>query len=516
MIWVSPPGTGRAVVRPWEVAMSTASTESRYDATRAFTLAAAAALGGFLFGFDTAVINGAVDALSEDLSLGPLVTGFVVSTALLGAATGAFLAGRLADRWGRTRVMVLAASLFAVSAVGSAFAFGPWDLIVWRVVGGLGVGAASVIAPAYIAEISPAAIRGRLGSLFQMAIVTGILVALVSDLLIADAAGGAAEEWLVGLDAWRWMFLVELLPAVVFGVAALTIPESPRFLVLNGRLDEAREVLGQVIEGDVDDRVEQIRASARDEKRASFADIRRAGTYLMPVVWVGIALALFQQLVGINVIFYYSTSLWQSVGYEETNSLIYSVITGITNVVVTIVAILIIDKVGRRRLLLGGSVGMALSLGTLAVVFGSASVVDGEPALSTGEGYVALVAANLFVVAFALTWGPGLWVLLGEMFPNRVRGVALALAGAMNWLANFFVSTTFPTFADRLGLGITYGFYTVSAVVSFALVWRFLDETSGVELEDMGEDARAGRGKGKADRQAAQQADRDRDAATTG
>ena len=310
------------------MATSQTSKDSGYDTGRAVQLAGVAALGGFLFGFDTAVINGAVDALAEDFELGPLLKGFSVSTALLGAAAGAFLAGRVADRIGRVRTLVIAAGLFLVSAIGTAFAFGPVDLIFWRVVGGVGVGAASVIAPAYIAEISPAAIRGRLGSLFQLAIVVGILLALGSDLLIATLAGSAGAEWLLGISAWRWMFLVEVLPALVFGVLALQIPESPRYLVANGRDDEARAVLGQVLGEGLDERMDEIHRTVQLDRRASLSDLRASGSLLLPIVWVGMGLALFQQFVGINVIFYYSTTLWQSVGFEESNALFYSLITG--------------------------------------------------------------------------------------------------------------------------------------------------------------------------------------------
>ncbi len=469
-----------------------AEEKAGYNTWRAALLAGVAALGGFLFGFDTAVINGAVDALADDFALGALLKGFSVSTALLGAAAGAFLAGRIADRIGRTRVMVLAAALFLVSAIGTAFSFGPADLIVWRIVGGLGVGAASVIAPAYIAEIAPAPIRGRLGSLFQMAIVSGILIALASDLAIAGLAGSAGEEWIFGISAWRWMFLVEVIPAAAFGILALTIPESPRYLIANDREDEARDVLGQVLKGGLSQRIAEIHRTVRQEKKSSFSDLRKSGSFFLPVVWVGLSLALLQQLVGINVIFYYSTTLWQSVGFNADNALLYSVVTGVVNVAVTIVAILLIDKVGRRRLLLVGSVGMALSLGTLAVVFGTAAVNDaGEPALTDASGLIALVAANLFVVFFGVSWGPVMWVMLGEMFNNTIRAAAIGLAGTVNWLANFFVSTTFPTFSDRLGLGFTYGFYTFFAGLSFFFVLRFVDETNGKELEDMTDDSRS-------------------------
>ncbi|RIK14664.1 MAG: MFS transporter, partial [Acidobacteria bacterium] len=335
---------------------ATQTGQKDYVLGQAVLLASVAALGGFLFGFDTAVINGAVNAMRDDFGMGPGLTGFVVSSALLGCVAGAYLAGRLAERVGRIRVMVLASAMFTVSAVGSGLAFGPWDMIAWRVVGGLGVGAASVIAPAYIAEISPASIRGRLGSLQQMAIVTGIFVALLSDYFIATVAGGSGEP-LWGSVAWRWMFLAEVVPAVAYGVLALTIPESPRYLVSLGRVDEAREVLGRVMLRGIPERIREIRRTVRREARASLADLRGPAGRVLPIVWIGIALSVFQQFVGINVIFYYSSTLWQAVGFTEDDALTQTVITSVTNIVVTIVAILLIDRIGRRRLLLIGSAG---------------------------------------------------------------------------------------------------------------------------------------------------------------
>lgn len=456
---------------------------------RVVMLATVAALGGFLFGFDTAVINGAVVAVRDAFGMGAGLTGFVVSSALLGCIAGAYLAGRLADRWGRIRVMVLAAVLFTVSAVGSGLAFGPADLIVWRVVGGVGVGAASVIAPAYIAEISPAAVRGRLGSLQQLAIVTGIFVALLSDAFLAFQAGGAAEDLWFGLEAWRWMFLTEVVPAIAYGVLALQIPESPRYLVAKGEPEEAHEVLGQVLITGVRERIEEIRRTVKQEARATFADLRKPTGGLLPIVWIGVALSVFQQFVGINVIFYYSSTLWQSVGFTEADALTQTVITSVTNIVVTIVAIALIDRIGRRRLLLIGSAGMFLMLGTLAAVFGTADLVENaegvlEPVLGDTQGVIALLAANGFVVFFGMSWGPAVWVLLGEMFNNRIRGTALGLAAAAQWLANFAISTTFPAMAE-VGLSFAYGFYTTFALLSFVFVLRLVPETKGRQLEDM-------------------------------
>lgn len=466
------------------------SGEETFHTGRVVIISLVAALGGFLFGFDTAVINGAVDAVQATFEMNAGLTGFAVSSALLGCIAGAYLAGRLADRWGRTRVMILASVLFTASALGSGLAVGPWDLIAWRVVGGLGVGAASVIAPAYIAEVAPPAIRGRLGSLQQLAIVSGIFVALLSDAWLAGTAGGAIEELWFGAEAWRWMFWAEVIPAVLYGVLALTIPESPRYLVGKGLVDRAREVLRSIQQGGIDHRIREIRATVREDRKRSWRDlVKPGGVNLLPIVWIGIILSVFQQAVGINVIFYYSTSLWQSVGFTEADALTQTVITSVTNIVVTIVAIALIDKIGRRRLLITGSVGMTISLAVMAAMFSTATMgtgPDGElaPQLGDTQGLVALIAANGFVVFFGMSWGPAVWVLLGEMFNNRIRSAALGLAAAAQWLANFAVSTAFPPMAE-FSLTFTYGFYAVSALLSLLFVAKFIPETTGRSLEEM-------------------------------
>jgi MFS transporter, SP family, sugar:H+ symporter len=468
---------------------ATARGEQGYYLGKVIQLASVAALGGFLFGFDTAVINGAVGAMRDQFGMNAGLTGFVVSSALLGCLAGAYLAGRLADLWGRLRVMFLASALFTLSAVGSALAFGPVDMILWRVIGGLGVGAASVIAPAYIAEISPAEIRGRMGSLQQLAIVTGIFVALLSNYAIAQAAGGSAETLWFGLEAWRWMFLVEAIPAITYGVLAATIPESPRYLVSLGRESSAREILSSVLKDGVDLRISEIKRTILQDRRSRFSDLKKPTGGLLPIVWIGVGLSVFQQFVGINVIFYYSSTLWQSVGFSEEDALAQTVITSVTNIVVTLVAIALIDHIGRRRLLMIGSTGMTLSLGVMAWVFSQARLVTGEdgelvPVLEGSQGPIALVAANAFVVFFGMSWGPAVWVLLGEMFNNRIRGTALGLAAAAQWGANFLISSTFPSMAE-IGLWFAYGFYTIAALASLFFVLRFVPETKGKELEDM-------------------------------
>jgi MFS transporter, SP family, sugar:H+ symporter len=449
-----------------------------------------AAIGGFLFGFDSAVINGAVDAIQGQFALGPFMKGFAVACALLGSAVGAWYAGPTADRLGRVRVMLIASFLFAISALGSGLAFAVWDLIIWRFIGGVGIGIASVIAPAYIAEIAPAHIRGRLGSLQQLAIVLGIFVALLSDAFLARAADSASNVLWLGQEAWRWMFLMGVIPAAIYGVLALTIPESPRYLVAKGEFQRAAEVLKDVLGArsmdTVHQKVQDIRRSLvrEDELKPSMRDLLGNRFGLLPIVWVGILLSVFQQFVGINVIFYYSTTLWKSVGFSEADSLTITVITSVINVLVTLVAISIVDKVGRKPMLLGGSLGMAVTLGVMALCFSQAIGSGADVSLPDPWGTTALIAANLYVVAFGTTWGPVVWVLLGEMFPNRLRAAALAVAAAAQWLANFAISTTFPVLAD-IGLVFAYGLYAAFALISFFFVLKAVRETKGMELEDM-------------------------------
>ena len=455
---------------------------------RVVLISAAAALGGFLFGFDTAVINGAVDAIRGGFTLDAAQTGFAVSCALLGSALGAWYAGMLANRFGRVRTMQVAAVLLVASALGSGLVTAVWDLILWRLVGGIGVGVASVIAPTYIAEVSPAHIRGRLGSMQQLAIVLGIFAALLSDAWLAGVAGGAAEPLWFGLAAWRWMFLVATLPALVYGTLVLGVPESPRHLVAKGRIDEARVVLRNVLNmhsaAALDSKLRDIEDSLRSEHKPRLRDLCGKTAGLLPVVWIGILLSVFQQFVGINVIFYYSSTLWHSVGFSEADSFTITVVTSIVNVLVTLVAIALVDKIGRKPLLVVGSAGMAITLGLMAWCFSQATGSGATLSLPGATGVVALVAANAYVVFFGVSWGPVVWVLLGEMFPNRIRATALAVAAAAQWLANFAITSTFPALAE-LGLSFAYGLYAGFALLSLLFVLAGVRETKGIELEDM-------------------------------
>ena len=452
---------------------------------KVIALAVAGAFGGFLFGFDSSVVNGAVNAVQQEFGLNDTLTGFAVACALLGAAAGAFFGGRIADRFGRIPVMIIGAVVFLLSSLGSGFAFGVADLIVWRVLGGIGIGLASVVAPAYIAEISPRQMRGRLGSLQQLAITIGIFTALLSNASVSGSAGGASTEFWFGLEAWRWMFLIGAVPALVYGVIAMLLPESPRFLVLKGREDAARAVFARVWpDGDVDREIRDMRASIADDTRAKTAGSLRGSSFgLKPIVWVGIILSVFQQFVGINVIFYYSTTLWEAVGFDEGDSMAISVATSVTNILVTLIAIALVDRVGRRPILLFGSVGMTVSLATMALAFGQSVTVAGELSLPGAWGPIALVAANLFVISFGASWGPVVWVLLGEMFPNTIRAKALGLAAAAQWIANFLITVTFPPMSG-FSLPLTYAMYALFAALSFWFVMTKVPETNGMSLEE--------------------------------
>jgi SP family sugar:H+ symporter-like MFS transporter len=449
-------------------------------------VAGAAALGGFLFGFDSAVINGAVGGIQAGFHTSSVGTGFAVASILLGCAVGALVAGYLADRIGRRGVMILTAVIFAATAVWAGLAGTSTMFTIARFISGIGVGAASVVCPAYIAEISPARLRGRLASLQQLGIVVGIFVALLSDQVLAKLAGGVSAPLWGGLAAWRWMFLVETIPSVLFGIAALTVPESPRFLVAARREADALTVLRRVEPGTPESQIAEIRNTLVANGRVRLLDLRDDAGRILPVVWIGVGLSALQQLVGINSIFYYGATLWQAVGFTSADALAINVVTGVVNIVSTLVAMVFVDRVGRRPLLLWGSALMALTLGALVVTFGMAGVGQGgHIALSPQAGILALVAANLYVFAFGLSWGPCVWVLLGEMFPNRSRGAALAVAVFAQWMANWLVTISFPPTVESLGPAGAYGIYLFFAVVSFFFIQRKVRETRGMTLEAM-------------------------------
>ena len=446
-------------------------------------ITAAAAMGGFLFGYDSSVINGAVEAIRDRYDIGSGTLAQVIAIALIGCAIGAATAGRIADRIGRIRCMQIASVLFTISAVGSALPFALWDLAFWRIVGGFAIGMASVIGPAYIAEVSPPAIRGRLASFQQAAIVLGIAVSQLVNYGILQAANGNQRGSVLGLEAWQVMLGVMVIPAVVYGLLSFTIPESPRYLLTVGRDKDARAVLADVEgkEVDLDARVDEIRTAMRREHKSRFSDLLGSRFGFLPIVWIGIGLSMFQQLVGINVAFYYSSTLWQSVGINPSGSFFYSFTTSIVNIIGTAIAMLFVDRIGRRPLALIGSSGMAVSLALEAWAF---SYRHGD-SLPTAQGAVALAAAHVFVLFFALSWGVVVWVFLGEMFPNKIRAAALGVAASAQWIANWAITASFPTLADW-NLSATYVIYACFAILSIPFVVFLVKETKGKTLEEMG------------------------------
>ena len=452
-------------------------------------IVAVATIGGFMFGYDSGVINGTQKGLEAAFALGRLGIGVNVGAILVGSAIGAFGAGRLADAFGRRTVMMLAAFLFLISALLAGAASGSEIFIIARIIGGLGVGAASVISPVYISEVTPAAIRGRLSSVQQVMIITGLTGAFIANFALARYAGGSTAQFWLGFPAWRWMFWLQAIPAAVYLVALLVIPESPRFLVAKGRDAEAHVVLTRLFgSAEADRKVAEIRGSlAADHHKPRLADLRDKTTgKIRPILWAGIGLAIFQQLVGINVVFYYGAVLWEAVGFTEDNALQINILSGVLSIAACLFTIATVDRIGRKPLLLVGSAGMAVTLAVVAYAF-STAVTDAAGAVSLPghNGLIALVAANLYVIFFNASWGPVMWVMLGEMFPNQIRGSGLAVSGFAQWIANAAISVSFPALAVSPGLSVTYFGYAFFAAVSFFFVRAMVNETRGRELEDM-------------------------------
>jgi SP family sugar:H+ symporter-like MFS transporter len=451
-------------------------------------IVAVATIGGFMFGYDSGVINGTQQGLEQTFNLSKLGTGLNVGAILLGCAAGAFMAGRLADLIGRRTVMMIAAVLFIISAIGTGAADSSVLFIIARIIGGLGVGAASVLSPVYISEVTPASIRGRLSSVQQVMIITGLTGAFVANYALAATAGGSTADFWLGYPAWRWMFWMQVIPASIFLLTLLLIPESPRYLMVKGRDAEAESVLTRLFgAAEARRKVAEIRETlAADHHRPRFRDLLDNTTgKIRPIVWTGIGLAVFQQLVGINIVFYYGAVLWQSVGFSEDDALKINILSGSLSILACLAPIMLIDRIGRKPLLLIGSAGMAATLAVMAWAFSTATMVAGSIQLSDQAGLAALIAGNLYVIFFNLSWGPVMWVMLGEMFPNQIRGSALAVAGFAQWTANFAISVSFPSLAAGLGLPVTYGFYAASAFISFFFVRAMVKETRGRELEAM-------------------------------
>lgn len=449
-------------------------------------IVAVATLGGFMFGYDSGAINGTTKGLASAFGLDEANLGLTASSLLPGCALGAFLAGRLADVWGRKRVMMVAAVLFILSALVSGAAPSALVFAAARFAAGAAVGAASVLSPAYISEVTPAALRGRLSSIQQIMIITGLFGAASSNMMLQRMAGDSlALLW--GYPAWRWMFWVQAVPAALFLASLLLVPESPRFLVARGRMEEALAVLARLFGSAAAPRIAaEIKATLAADHQPRLTDLNDPETgKWRRIVWVGIGLAVFQQFVGINVVFYYGIMLWEAVGFTEAQAFTTQVINDAVAIAACIVALLLIDKIGRKPLLLIGSAGMTVALAIIAWAFTQGTLIDGRLVLPADMGTLAFVAAISYSALFNLSWGPVMWVLLGEMFPNQIRGSALAVAGAAQWSANFAISSSFPWVLKNLGMTTAYSFYAACALISFFFVRAMVKETKGRKLEDM-------------------------------
>lgn len=470
------------------------NTEEKVNKLYVIGLTLVATLGGFLFGFDSGVINGTVKGLESAFNAADIGSGFNVASMLLGCAVGAFFAGRLADLYGRRSMLIISSIFFIISAWGSGIAVSSIEFIIYRILGGLAVGAASVMAPAYIAEIAPAKYRGALATVQQVAIITGLFLSFLSNYQLANISGSAENVLWWDFETWRWMFWMEIIPASIFFISLLFIPESPRFLVAKKKESKAEKVLSKLY-GDIvgKKKVGDIGASlAQDGHKPRFSDLYdKVKGRIRPIVWIGIGLAVFQQFVGINVVFYYGAVLWQAVGFGENDALLINVVSGALSIGAVIAALLLVDRIGRKPLLVIGSIGMSITLALVVVAFTSGSLVA-DPVtgaktlqLSDAMGMLALVAANAYVVFFNASWGPVMWVMLGEMFPNQIRGLGLAVAGLAQWGANFLVTLTFPILLGSAGLAFAYSLYTIGAIVSIFFVVKYVYETKGKELEEM-------------------------------
>ena len=426
------------------------------------------ALGGLLFGYDTGVISGAILFINEEFGLTPFLEGLVVASLLLGAAVGAASAGPLSDRLGRRNIVIIAAILFTIGAVGAALAPNVGVLVLFRVVLGLAVGSAALIVPLYLSEIAPTQIRGAITSLNQLNIVFGILFAYIINALLAS--GGA----------WRWMLGLAVIPSLVLLIGMFFLPETPRWLVSQDRDEDARGVLGRSRDEETVER--EIRDIREVEEQEEGGLRELMASWVRPALVVAIGLAVFQQIIGINTIIYYAPTTLTNVGYGNEAAIYANLIIGVVNVAMTFVAIWLIDRVGRKPLLLTGLVGMVLSL----TVLGLSSLLLPQPSNPTDPAaIITLVCLAGFIVSFAATWGPTVWVMLPEVLPLRIRGTAMGLAIFLHWLANFAVSQTFPVFLAAWGPGITFLGYAVIGVVAFVFVGALVTETKERSLEEI-------------------------------
>ena len=431
-----------------------------------FTWSIIVALGGFLFGFDTAVISGVEQRIQELFQLSSFMHGFTISSALIGTVTGARVAGRPADRFGRKPVLFVIASLYVLTAVGSALAGNVWSFIIFRFLGGIGVGASSVVAPMYIAEISPAKIRGRMTALFQFNVISGILIAYVSNYLLRNA----------GDEPWRWMLGVAGIPSAVYLMALLVIPESPRYLIKAGKTAIAKAILQRIEVSSIDEEIEDIKRSldqSGERKQTLFSSL-----YFKPIS-IAFLVAMFNQFSGINAILYYAPRIFEISGLTNTDSLFQSIMIGITNGIFTIVGMILIDRAGRKTLLMVGSAGMSVCLALVARTF----------YIQDFSGYTLLVCLLTYMMFFAFSTGAVIWVLIAEIFPNRVRGKGQSFGSFTHWFFAALITFLFPVIEkiSQFGVGHAFMFFSVMMIVQVIVVWKYFPETKGRTLEELGE-----------------------------
>ena len=424
------------------------------------------ALGGFLFGFDTAVISGVEKQIQELFQLSSFMHGFTIASALIGTVTGALISGRPADRYGRKPSLFVIAALYVMTAVGSALANDVSLFILFRFIGGIGIGASSVVAPMYIAEISPAKVRGRMTALFQFNVIFGILIAYISNFLLRNA----------GTEPWRWMLAVAGIPAFIFFVLIFIIPESPRFLIKLGQMAKARTILEKIEVASIDEEIEEIKLSMAllsDKKQTLFS--RR---YIKPIL-IAFFVAMFNQFSGINAILYYAPRIFELSGLTNSDSLFQSILIGVTNGIFTIVGIILIDRIGRKKLLISGSVGMSICLGLVARTFYTQDF----------SGYWLLTYLLIYIMFFAFSTGAVIWVLIAEIFPNRVRGKGQSFGSFTHWFFAAIITFLFPIIEkiSQFGVGHSFMFFSTMMIVQALVVWKYFPETKGRTLEELGE-----------------------------
>lgn len=435
-------------------------------------ISAVAALGGLLFGFDTAVIAGTITALRNYFDLSDSAIGLVVAAASIGCIPGALFSGSLADRFGRKNMMLTTAVLYVIAAIGSGIAGSFAQLVAYRFIGGLAIGMASTLAPIYISEVAPAGFRGRLGMLQQLAIVSGILIAFISNYLIAN--GG--YSFVTSQNEWRYMLGAAVIPSVIFFGLLLLVPESPRWLILKDKLTHARKVFGKIYDNEGADNIVKIVMDDvnKDTRKIKFAEI--FSPRFRKVVIIGIVFAAIAQLTGINIIFYYAPLIFEKT-HVGGSVLFQTVLTGVVNLIFTIIAFALIDRIGRKKLLLAGSAVMGLCMLVIGWLFYTNNL----------DNYLVLITIFVYIAAFACTWGAVLWVYVAEIFPNKIRGSATSFAIFGNWTANAIVSFTFPVMLAGLGAPVTFFIYGIINIAMIFFVARYVFETKRIPLEKIEE-----------------------------